>query len=139
MPKPKAGKSVSPPSRSGGRSPSKSPASKNKTSNTSGAATTKASSATHNAQGSSGPALDDLPPPEGYLMTCDVPTKEYIMYLDSKKDSSGDKKLVIEELDATHLLVREKFKDEILRQVEEWENSNVYSAIEKVGEDFDMS
>lgn len=83
-------------------------------------------------------SVDDLPPPVGYLISCDIPTKQYIQYLNVLKEPA-DKKFIIRDLDATHLLVKEKAKDEILQKVEEWEDSNVYSAVEKVGEDFDMS
>ena len=135
MPKTKAGKSVSPP-RSGRPSSKSPPGPKSKSkSNTAGHGGAGGNGSV-NANG--GPALDGLPRPIGYLITCDVPTKQYIQALNAKKEPS-DKRFIIKNLDATHLLVKEKAKDDILWQVEQWENSNVYSAIEKVGEDFDMS
>mmetsp|Transcript_20406 Transcript_20406/g.29514 ORF Transcript_20406/g.29514 Transcript_20406/m.29514 type:complete len:98 (+) Transcript_20406:85-378(+) len=75
--------------------------------------------------------------PTGYLITCDVPTTQFIVYLNDLKPI--DKKFIIEELDPTHLLVKERARAEIMRKVEEWMDSNVFSAVEKVGEDLDMS
>mmetsp|Transcript_8459 Transcript_8459/g.11136 ORF Transcript_8459/g.11136 Transcript_8459/m.11136 type:complete len:127 (-) Transcript_8459:68-448(-) len=85
-----------------------------------------------------GAAENDLPPPAGYLISCDIPTKQYIQYLNVLKEPA-DKKFIVQDLDATHLLVKQKAKSEILEKVEDWENSNVYSAVEKVGEDFDLA
>lgn len=70
----------------------------------------------------------------GYLVSCDIPTKQFILRLNDLRA----KKFIIQDL-GTHLLVKEKAKDEILKKVEEWEDSNVWSSIEKVGEDLDMS
>ena len=80
---------------------------------------------------------DDGPAAAGYLISCDVPTKQFIQHLNELKPV--DKKFIIEDLDAQHLLVKENAKDEILRKVEEWEDSNVWSSVDKVGEDFDVS
>lgn len=60
----------------------------------------------------------DLPPSAGYLISCDVPTKQYIQYLNQLKPI--DKKFIITDLDATHLLVKAKAREEISRKVEEW-------------------
>jgi hypothetical protein len=46
----------------------------------------------------------DLPPVAGYLISCDVPTKQYIQYLNELKPV--DKKFILEDLDATHLLIK---------------------------------
>jgi TFIIH basal transcription factor complex TTD-A subunit len=73
----------------------------------------------------------------GYLVTCDVPTKQYIQYLNELKPV--DKKFILQDLDATHLLVELKARDEIERKVEDWLDENIFSAVEKVGEDLDMS
>ena len=72
----------------------------------------------------------------GYLVTCDVPTKQYIQYLNELKPV--DKKFILQDLDATHLLVELKARDEIERKVEDWLDENIFSAVEKVGEDLDM-
>lgn len=80
---------------------------------------------------------DDLPSPLGYLITCDAPIKQYIQHLNELKPV--DKRFILEDLDATHLLVSHKVKEEILRKVEEFQDSNVFSAVERVGEDFDTS
>jgi len=73
----------------------------------------------------------------GYLITCDVPTRQYITYLNKRKTT--DKKFIIEELDATHLLVKKSSRSEIEAAVEKWMDDNVFSAIERVGENLDMS
>lgn len=59
-------------------------------------------------------------PSAGLLLTCDPPTKQYIKRLDDLK--TNDKKFIIEDLDETHLLVKVKARDEILRKVEDWMN-----------------
>uniref|UniRef100_A0A6T6HXU1 General transcription and DNA repair factor IIH subunit TFB5 n=1 Tax=Craspedostauros australis TaxID=1486917 RepID=A0A6T6HXU1_9STRA len=79
----------------------------------------------------------DAPASAGYLITCDVPTKQYIQYLNEMK--AVDKKFIIEDLDATHLLVKKKARAEIERRVESWMDENVFSAVEKFGEDLDIS
>lgn len=71
------------------------------------------------------------------MISCDVPTKQFIQYLNELKPI--DKKFILQDLDATHLLIKRKAKDEITRKVEEWLDENVFSAVEKVGEDFDVS
>ncbi len=63
-------------------------------------------------------------PSAGLLLTCDPPTKQYIKRLDDLK--TNDKKFIIEDLDETHLLVKEKAYDEILRKVEDWMNEVSY-------------
>lgn len=83
------------------------------------------------------PGADDAPPSAGYLIKCDVPTKEYIQYLNKVKPQ--DKRFIIQELDSTHLLVKKSAREEIESKVEEWLDENVFSSIEKVGEDLDMS
>jgi TFIIH basal transcription factor complex TTD-A subunit len=60
----------------------------------------------------------DVPPPAGYLIACDVPTKQYIQHLNDLKPV--DKKFILEDLDATHLLVKKKVREEIDRKVEGW-------------------
>lgn len=79
----------------------------------------------------------DIPPCAGYLISCDVPTKQYIQYLNELKPV--DKKFVLEDLDATHLLVKRKARDEIERKVAAWMDENVFSAVERVGENLDVS
>lgn len=66
-------------------------------------------------------------PSAGLLLTCDPPTKQYIKRLDDLK--TNDKKFIIEDLDETHLLVKEKARDEILRKVEDWMNEVSWLAI----------
>ena len=73
----------------------------------------------------------------GYILECDAPVKQFVQYNDSTRHD--DKKWIIADLDDTHLLIRRKYKNEIIRKVEEWMDSNVFSSVEKVGEDLDMS
>lgn len=54
----------------------------------------------------------------GYLLTCDPPTKQFVMFLNDQKKS--DKKFIIEDLDATHLLIKGDVRDEITKKVDEW-------------------
>ena len=56
--------------------------------------------------------------PSGYLLTCDPPMKQFIINLNDKK--SADKKFILEDLDATHLLIKGDVRDEITRKVDEW-------------------
>lgn len=79
---------------------------------------------------------DDYPL-ANYLISCDVPTKQFIQYLNDLKPV--DKKFILQDLDSTHLLVKLSAKSEIESKVEDWLDENVFSAIEKVGEDLDMS
>ena len=80
----------------------------------------------------SGSSEDDTKP-LGFLITCDIPTKQFIQYLNELRQS--DKKFILEDLDATHLLVNHAAKEEIMAKVEEWMDQNVFSAVERVGED----
>jgi hypothetical protein len=79
----------------------------------------------------------DLPPSAGYLISCDVPTKQFIQHLNDLKPV--DKKFILEDLDAEHLLVKATSRNEIDSKVETWMDENVFSAIERVGENLDMS
>lgn len=63
--------------------------------------------------------------------------KQFIMHLNDKK--SADKKFILEDLDATHLLIKGEVRDEITRKVDEWMDENVFSNIERVGENLDTS
>jgi TFIIH basal transcription factor complex TTD-A subunit len=54
----------------------------------------------------------------GYLISCDVPTKQFIMHMNDT--NPVDKKFIIKDLDATHLLVEHKAVAEITRKVDEW-------------------
>jgi TFIIH basal transcription factor complex TTD-A subunit len=87
--------------------------------------------------GGSGGNNDDIPPSAGYLISCDVPLKQFIQHLNELKPV--DKRFILQDLDATHLLVKRTAKDEILKKVEEFEDSNIFSAVERVGEDLGVS
>lgn len=73
----------------------------------------------------------------GYLISCDIPTKQYILYLNELKPT--DKRFVMADLDSTHLLVKVKARKEIETKVETWQRENVFTSVEKVGEDLDVS
>lgn len=77
------------------------------------------------------------PPSAGFIVSCDVPTKSFIRFLNEKEPV--DKRFILEDLDATHLLVKHEARNFIAREVESWQNKNVFSAIETVGENLDMS
>jgi len=63
-------------------------------------------------------------PSAGYLLSCDAPTKQFIKSLNESK--ALDKKFIIEDLDPTHLLVKDKAREEIMRKVEEWMDAVSY-------------
>ena len=67
---------------------------------------------------SSTKAGNDLPAVAGYLISCDVPTKQYIQHLNDLK--TQDKKFILEDLDAEHLLIKTKARAEIDAKVERW-------------------
>ena len=77
-------------------------------------------------------SLTSMPP-----LVQTVPMKQYIVYLNH--DKPPDKKFIIADLDPTHLLVSMKCRDEVMKKVNEWMDENVFSSVEKVGEDLDMS
>ena len=63
-------------------------------------------------------AGNDLPASAGYLISCDVPTKQFIQHLDDLK--TQDKKFTLEDLDAEHLLIKTQARAEIDAKVERW-------------------
>mmetsp|Transcript_9106 Transcript_9106/g.21144 ORF Transcript_9106/g.21144 Transcript_9106/m.21144 type:complete len:82 (+) Transcript_9106:204-449(+) len=73
----------------------------------------------------------------GFLLTCDASMKQFIIHLNDQK--IADKKFILEDLDATHLLIKGEARDEINRKVEDWMDKNVYSTLERVGENLDTS
>ena len=76
------------------------------------------SSAGSNASSSHNGTSAVLPPSSGYLVTCDIPTKQFIKHLNGRR--TVDKQFILEDLDATHLLITGKAKDEIFEKVEAW-------------------
>ena len=75
-------------------------------------------SRTTSASSGSTKAGNDLPASAGYLISCDVPTKQYIQHLNDEK--TQDKKFILEDLDAEHLLIKTKARAEIDAKVERW-------------------
>jgi hypothetical protein len=71
------------------------------------------------------------------LVSCDVLTKQFIQYKNELKPA--EKKFTIQDLDVTHLLVKTKAREEIEHEVDKSLDENIFSAVEKTGEDFDMS
>jgi TFIIH basal transcription factor complex TTD-A subunit len=102
----------------------------------SGSAIGASGTAPAHSKGKGNVADSDLPQ-AGFLISCDIPTKQYIQYLNDKK--SMDKKFILHDLDSTHVLVKLEARNEIEREIKVWLDENVYSAIEKVGEDLDVS
>mmetsp|Transcript_3394 Transcript_3394/g.8177 ORF Transcript_3394/g.8177 Transcript_3394/m.8177 type:complete len:119 (-) Transcript_3394:324-680(-) len=88
--------------------------------------------------GTGNKASKALPASAGYLISCDVPTKKYIQHLNDE-EKTQHKKFILEDLDSTHLLIAKKARPEIEKKVEQWMDANVFSAIERVGENLDMS
>jgi TFIIH basal transcription factor complex TTD-A subunit len=58
------------------------------------------------------------PRSSGYLLTCDPPMRQFILHLNDTK--IADKKFILENIDANHLLIKADARDEIARKVEEW-------------------
>jgi len=79
--------------------------------------------------------VSQVVPSAGFLVTCDSATKQFIKFLDKAK--SADKKVILEDLDATHLLIDGRAKDEILRKIEAWQDENVFTNVERVGENLE--
>lgn len=63
--------------------------------------------------------------------------KQFIINMNDQK--IADKKFIIEDLDATHLLIKGEVRNEITRKVDEWMDENVFSTLERVGENLDAS
>ena len=66
----------------------------------------------------------------GYLLTCDPPMKQFIIHLNDKK--SVEKKFILEDVDARHLLIKGDVRDEITRKVDEWMDEVSYGANEVI-------
>ena len=60
-----------------------------------------------------------------FLLTCDPSMKQFIIHLNDKKIAG--KKFIIEDLDATHLLIKGEAREEIKRKVEEWMDEDMQS------------
>ena len=86
---------------------------------------------------SSGTSTKSDLPSAGYLLTCDPPAKQFIKHLNETKRT--DKRFIVEDLDATHLLIKESAKEEVLRKVEAWMDENVFTNVERLGENLDTS
>ena len=56
----------------------------------------------------------------GFLVKCDIPTRQYIKYLEESKSTNKRKKFILEDLDSTHLLIEGTAREEIFGKVEEW-------------------
>ena len=81
--------------------------------------------------------MGDSLSPTGFILECDPPVKQFVQYNDSTRHE--DKKWILADLDERHLLIKTKYRNEIIKKVEEWMDSNVFSSVERVGEDLDMS
>lgn len=54
---------------------------------------------------------------KGVLIECDPQMKQFILYLDEKRPK--DSKLVLKDLDATHVFVESRFVDEIKDKIDD--------------------
>jgi hypothetical protein len=97
------------------------------------------SSSSTSATNAKASTTDSSLPAPAYLISCDIPTKQYILYLNEQIMGGPDKKFIIQDLDATHVLIKPSARAEIERKLDLWLDENIFSAIEKVGEDFDVS
>lgn len=93
------------------------------------------------ASGSSTPTSIGLssttkPAPSGFLVSCDIPMKQFILKLND--DKASEKKFILEDIDDTHLLIEGRAKEEIRRAVEEWMDENIWSSTERVGENLGL-
>ncbi|MGK3755516.1 MAG: hypothetical protein ACI8RD_007826 [Bacillariaceae sp.] len=80
------------------------------------ASSSKSSTSSKASAGSVG--NDSLPASAGYLISCDVPTKQFIQHMNDIR--TQDKKFILEDLDAEHLLIKAKARPEIEAKVERW-------------------
>ena len=70
---------------------------------------------------------------KGVLLTCDIPIRQYILYLDAQKEA--DEKFVIDRLDDTHLFVKANSVDWIQDRVKELHERNAYRDLTGVVEE----
>lgn len=63
----------------------------------------------------------------GVLVTCDIPIKEYLVWLNENQSSARG--FIIEDLDATHLFVTEAALPFIMRELDKLYEENQYSNI----------
>jgi len=76
----------------------------------------------------------------GYLLECDVPTMQFIKNLEeTMKKKPTDKVIILMELDATHAWIRKSYKEMIDRKVEEFLDSNIWSSVDRLDQDFDLA
>ena len=80
--------------------------------------TASSKSSTSKASAGTGVGNDSLPASAGYLISCDVPTKQFIQHMNDIR--TQDKKFILEDLDAEHLLIKAKARPEIEAKVERW-------------------
>jgi hypothetical protein len=73
----------------------------------------------------------------GVIVSCDVPTVQYLKHLNETIYSNN--MFILEHLDATHLLVKRKARNLILQKVEEWQSSNVFTSLDTGAENLDVS
>jgi len=74
---------------------------------------------------------------DGHLVSCDIPTKQFIVYQNERL--TVDKRFILQDLDATHLLVKSSAVPEVQRAMEKFFDDNCYQNMGRLGEDFDTS
>jgi hypothetical protein len=76
------------------------------------------------------------PPPAGWIVSCDIPLKQYIIKLND--DKSADKKFILEELDDMHILIDGRVREELMQKTDDFMDENVWSSAERVGENLGL-
>lgn len=76
----------------------------------------------------------------GYLLECDVPTMQFIKNLEAtKKKKATDRVFILEQFDDTHAWIKKGYKDFIDQKVDEWLDSNVWTSVDRLDQDFDLA
>ena len=65
---------------------------------------------------------------EAVLLTCDVPTRQFILHVDETRKKQGIESFVIRKLDPTHLYVREQCLPLLHEKLQELQDSNTFTA-----------
>ncbi len=64
----------------------------------------------------------------GVLVTCDIPIKQFLLWLDEKKDGFG-RRFIISDLDDTHLFIKADAVQFIRDELDKLFEENQYSFI----------
>lgn len=75
--------------------------------------------------------------PAGIIVSCDIPTVQYLKHLNETVYSNNP--FIIEELDATHVLVKRKARNLVFQKIQAWQSSNVFTSLDTGAENLDVS